>query len=188
MYAIEADDRTLALCERAIASNPAAWQYVPARHLCGALEARAMKMVSSYLREWIDQADGRLTDRFRIRAVMEGGAGPDVLPHGYLRTYASFRDVIQRDLRHMRSLGWITDSWAPVLMREMLREEGSRIRFLAAEHVTSEQMTLAYRHGAARDDLSPVFDYLETQERGKAKLCMAEFETLMGTPDTHAGE
>jgi hypothetical protein len=186
LYAIEEDDRTLALCELAIASNPKAWNYVPARHLCGALEARAMKMVSSYLREWIDQADGRLTDRFLIRAVKEGGADLDVLPD-HMHLPQIFRIHIRRDPRHMRSLS-TTNDWGPALADEMLREDGSRIRFLAAGHVTPAQMTVAYQHGAARDDLMPVFDYLETQGRGKAQLRMAEFETLMGTPDTHAGE
>jgi hypothetical protein len=69
----------------------------------------------------------------------------------------------------------------------MLREDGSRIRFLAAERVTPAQMTVAYQHGAARDDLMPVFDYAQTQQRGKAQLRMAEFESLMSVPDLNPG-
>ena len=186
LLAIDEDDRTLALCERAIASNPKAWKYVPARHLCGALEERAMKIVSSYLGEWIDQADGRLTDRFLIRAVTEGGANPQWLPP-HLRSAQVFQLAIQRNPKYMQGMSWMTDAWVPVLQDAMLREDGSRIRFIPAGRVTSQQMTVAYQHHAARDDLMQIFDRSIGPTRGNPTVRMAEFETLMSVPDLNPG-
>jgi hypothetical protein len=187
LWRIPESERTLALCKRAISRDRGAWAFVPARYLCAELEERAMAVADEYLAQWIDQGGDRLPDRFLIRAVTEGGAELYLLPPR-LRSPAIYRQAVQRHPSRIQDLVLTTEDWLPTLMVEMLREDGSRIRFLQADQLNPERMTLAYQHGAARDDLMAAFDKLADFGVGQAHSLMATFESVMSVPAPGAGD
>ncbi len=184
---IPESERTLALCELAIARDPQAWAFVPARYLCAELGDRAITVAADYLGEWIDQYGDRLPDRFLLRAVAEGGAAPHVLPPR-LRSARLYQLAIRRNPTLMQSLHAVTEAWAPILTSEMLQEDGARIRFLLPEQVTPERIALAYQHGATRDDLMTLYDNLGSQKKVPAQVLMAEFESMVNVPEPAADD